>query len=687
MMPGGIEALIREAVSEGARFDCPEGRRPVVRWFDTLPDALREQLLANRDEVAAHLLDEEVGPSGQLLRRLGITVRYVQAPNEARKVLDEILAEANGLDADVRVGFDIETAPRPEYRQLVAPIKLTRGGRRKNCRQDAAGLDPNRAGVRLCQFYPGGDTVYVLDLANLPFDILKPLLELPLVAHNALFETSFLIAAGIEPVAVPCIDCTMLAANALFGTLPSLADLANDHLQLAVDKSQQTSDWATQDLDEEQIAYAASDAVIAELLSRKLLPRLATRERVYRVMVDAQPAVAWMRTRGMLLDGEEHAKMDETWRSDRDTAAKDVAKLLPGINPKSAPQVANWLKNILSASARAAWPRTPSGQLSTAASALVLAGDDPAVGALLRLRRLDYYLSSYGASLAEHVNSATGRVHADYRIGGAKTGRFSCSKPNIQSQPKGKDGGPSLRPLWAAPEGRILVGGDWNQMELRAGGIIADDLKMKTAFKNGQDLHRLTAASVSGQSLNAIAKDGAERQLAKALNFGLLYGMGPPRFREYAAENYGVTMSLTVAGRSHEAFFRTYHGLQRWQRRQASLSKRIGYAETRMGRRVEWCREGEFRYTLALNTPIQGSCAEALLVALATLPAALKGLDAFPVALIHDEILLEAAEADAVPVSEALEQAMTDAFCEVFPESPREALVEVKCGRTWADVK
>jgi DNA polymerase-1 len=682
-----VGALIRDVVSAGAWFDCPDGGRPVIRKMNTLPNDLQDQLRASRDEVVTHLLGEDVGPSGQLLRRLGIMIRYAHTPSDAQKARDEILAEATNLGGDDRVGFDIETAARPEHRKAAAPIRLTRGGYPKKAEQDKSGLDPNRASIRLAQFYLGGATAYVFDLAKLPFEQLKPLLTLPLVAHNALFDTGFLLAAGIEPTDLPRIDCTMLAANALFDTLPKLADLANDHLHLAVDKTQQTSDWASQDLDEEQLAYAASDAVVVQLLSRKLLPRLATREPVYRAMIEAQPAVAWMHTRGMLLDRNEHAKIVKTWRSDHKAAAKDVEKLLPDINPKSAPQVANWLNDTMSASVLATWPRTPSGQLSSTVSTLALAGNHPAVRVLLRLRKLDHDLEAYGASLAEQVNAATGRVHANYRIGGAKTGRFTCNAPNIQSQPTGKNGGISLRHLWVAPEGRVLIGGDWSQMELHAAAIIADDFTMKSAFKNGQDLHRVTAASVSGLSLDAITKDGPERQLAKALNFGLLYGMGAPRFRQYADNNYGVTMTDAEARLSRDAFFRTYHGLQRWQGRQANLSELKGYAETRMGRRVEWLREGGFNYNLALNTPIQGSCAEALLVALAALPTALKGLDAFPVALIHDEILLEAVEADAAHVAEVLETTMTDAFCEVFPESSRSGLVEVKYGRTWADVK
>jgi DNA polymerase-1 len=655
--------------------------------MSTLPDDLRDRLRASRDEVAAHLKGEDAGPPALLLRRLGISVRYVRAPGDAQEVVSEILAEAKGLGTDVRVGFDIETVPRPEHRQPVAPIKLTRGGRSKKNKQVEAGLDPNRAIIRLAQFYLGGATAYVFDLAKLPFKILEPLLTMPLVAHNALFETSFLIAAGIEPAVLPRIDCTMLAANALFGTLPSLADLAGDQLRLVVDKSQQSSDWAAQELDEEQIAYAASDAVIAEQLSRKLLPRLATRQRVYRAMVEAQPSVAWLRTRGMFLDAEALVGLRESWSAERDAASETVAELLPGINPKSARQVAGWLNETLTPRERTAWPRTRTGWLSTSSTDLASLDEQPAVAALVRLRKLDKLLSTYGDALADHVNSATGRVHADYRIAGAKTGRFSCSKPNVQNQPTGKDGGPSLRSVWSAPEGRVLVGGDWSQMELRAAAIIGDDFKMKTAFKNDQDLHRLTAVSVSGRSLDAITKDGRERQLAKALNFGLLYGMGAPRFRQYAADDYGVAMTDAEARRSRDAFFKTYHGLHRWQGTQAHLSELKGYAETRMGRRVEWRREGGFSYTLALNTPIQGSCAEALLVALAALPAALKGLAAFPVALIHDEILLEAADVDAARVAEALELVMTDAFCELFPESPRSGLVEVKCGRTWADVK
>jgi DNA polymerase-1 len=404
-------------------------------------------------------------------------------------------------------------------------------------------------------------------------------------------------------------------------------------------------------------------------------------------MIDAQPCIADMQTKGIHLNAARHEELVEAWAAEDAKASAEVQIGLPVVNPNSSVQLANHLANALPHERLSKWPRTKSGQLSTTVDALEQAVDVPGIDALVRMRKFRKLLSTYGPTMGQMVNPATGRVHPAYLLNGAKTGRLSARNPSIQNQPTGKGDCDSLRGVWEAPNGRVLVAADWDQMELRAVAIIAKDEAMQDAYDEGIDLHRLTACKITRKPLEEIDKNGEERKLAKALNFGLIYGMGPDRFRQYAARNFGINLSISEAREARDRFFTAYHGLRSWQGRQSRNAEARGFAETRLGRRVDWGWEVEFRYTLALNMPVQGSCAEALLIALAKLPAALDGLDAFPVTCVHDEILLEASEADARDAALVLEHVMTKAFCEVFPESPTHGLVSAKIGKSWEEAK
>ena len=184
----------------------------------------------------------------------------------------------------------------------------------------------------------------------------------------------------------------------------------------------------------------------------------------------------------------------------------------------------------------------------------------------------------------------------------------------------------------------------------------------------------------------------AERQLAKAVNFGLLYGQGAKGLQAYAGNSYGVEITLEEAARHREAWFDAYPAFRRWHARSRREAERSLSVRTPAGRVRRWptADRGDpacWKLTEALNTPVQGGAAEAMLAALGHLSARLEaaGLDAVPVAVVHDEVIVEAAEGDAAEAARLLEEGMVAGFLDVFPEAATNGLVEAHVGGSWAD--
>ena len=276
----------------------------------------------------------------------------------------------------------------------------------------------------------------------------------------------------------------------------------------------------------------------------------------------------------------------------------------------------------------------------------------------------------------------TSRIHADFSIAGTRSGRFSCRNPCLQNPHRD----PEFRALFNAPKGRRLVVADYSQVELRIAALMALDAVMLAAYEQGADLHVRTASALSGIPESEVTK--AQRQLAKACNFGLIYGMQAKTLAAYAASSYNVTLSHKTALQAHKTFFTAYPGMATWHACTAAYSFHNQTVRTRGGLLRDLGKEKHgWKLTEALNTPVQGSGADCLLEALIALPAALSGLDAHLVNHVHDEIILECAEADAIAAQQALTEAMVKGFQTLFPEARMPGLVEAHVGSNWAEAK
>jgi DNA polymerase-1 len=225
-----------------------------------------------------------------------------------------------------------------------------------------------------------------------------------------------------------------------------------------------------------------------------------------------------------------------------------------------------------------------------------------------------------------------------------------------------------------APEGRVLIKADYSQIELRIVAKLAGERNMIAAYQRGDDLHTLTARLLLGKQ--DVTK--ADRQIAKAVNFGLLYGMGAPKLQQHARAMYGVELTPEVAKRYRAAFFGAYPGLRRWHSRTGQTGEQAVDTRTLGGRR----RLGVTHFTEKLNTPVQGTGADGLKAALALLwqrRAQCPG--AVPVLAVHDEIVVECDAGQANAAAAWLKQAMLDGMAPLVAPVPVE--VEVTVARTW----
>jgi DNA polymerase-1 len=255
---------------------------------------------------------------------------------------------------------------------------------------------------------------------------------------------------------------------------------------------------------------------------------------------------------------------------------------------------------------------------------------------------------------------------------------WPATTPNLQNIPRS---GP-LRSYIRAPEGRVFVIADYSQIELRIAAKISGDTEMLSAYSEGRDLHTLTAQSLIGRE--EVTKD--DRKLAKAVNFGLLYGMGATGLQSYALKSYGVEMSLKEASLYRRRFFQTYHGLKRWHDNERRAWQ-CGATKTRTltGRP----RMDVQRLTDRLNAPVQGTAADGLKLALALLwERRSECPGAVPVLVCHDEVVVECDAEQATEAKAWLERAMTEGMETVLSGTDEVDVpveVEARIAKSWGD--
>lgn len=590
---------------------------------------------------------------------------YIKDKEYAQAVLDK-LSEKECLFA-----LDTETMALPKYRLI------------KN-----AALSPHLSKIRLLQVFDGKNAV-VFDMMHIDCDgIFLPFLTSKrFVGHNALFDLMFLMRMGVKDINI---GCTFILAKLLFhavyptdeGLSGSLAALSNKVLGTEMNKALQVSDFTVPELTFEQIEYAALDAVTTLKLAEALAPGLRKfgLERIYTLSKEAQHPIAAMQLNGIGLDVEAHRKSADSWRTQMYAAKKEVLKLtgLPELTPA---KIGDYLETALGKKDLIIWPRTDTGRLSTDSDTLSEFSYIPLVKPFSRYQKLSKLTTAFGTKLIQAVSPETGKLHAHYSICGARTGRLSCSSPNLQQLPRDA----TVRKHFIPETGNVFVCADFSQIELRVGAELSQDSTMLTAYKNGVDLHALTASRVSGKELGDVTK--VERQLAKAVNFGLMFGLGARKFSSYARKSYGVEVSSEEASDAVNTFRLMYHGYYDWQMKQVEVCSATKEVRTACGKLRKL--PADSIWGNAMNHPVQGSAAEVMLYSLVHVDNAIKE-GVIPGKLsncVHDEILIECTPDRAEDVSKGLELCMIEGFKDVFPKGVTRGLVEAKSGKSWGEAK
>ncbi len=655
-----FDLACREAADFNAQKTSRQSESPVrnVREEENAPfsDVTDGYFLSTRaraenaDEL--HSGNDEGGNSHTHTRSMENAVRNVREDLPGvvvanRAILADLAEEIAAADAPL--ALDIETYNEAKGGGALSPF--TPG-----------------AQIRLLTLAVPGRAPWVIDLRAVGYDLgeLGRAIEGGVVVgHNLKFDLLWLREkCGIKPRHV---FCTLTASRLLTAGSNEPNDLGAvlaRHLDIRLPKDQGRSDWGGMALTPEQLAYSADDVRHLHALRAKLTEALAAAglQPVTDLEMALVPVVVEVEAAGFPVDRERLLAIGKDAEREMVLAATRLRELLgdPNINPSSHAQLKAALHRI--------------GLNVEGTSAEVLSGvDHEAVRALLIYR--DHEKTAQQATSLAKAVSADGRIHARFEPTGTETGRFSARQPNLQQVKRGV-----MRSAFRAPEGKALIIADYSQVELRAVAAIAGDAVMLEAFRKGEDLHRKTASLLLGKTEAEVTKE--ERQMAKALNFGTIYGQGVKRLVDYAKQSYDVVLSPEEAATMRARFFASYRGIAAWHkqawRRAAEISEEADCcAHTALGRRRLMSLGGKDwpRFATLVNTPIQGTCGDGMKMAMVRIGALLPpGVQM--VATIHDELVLLADQSEAEAVKVMVVEEMRAAMATLLPDVP----IEVEAG-------
>lgn len=309
-----------------------------------------------------------------------------------------------------------------------------------------------------------------------------------------------------------------------------------------------------------------------------------------------------------------------------------------------------------------------------------LIGKHPIIGDILEYRMLTKLKSTYADGLLK-VISADGRIHTNFRMTVTATGRLSSTEPNLQNIPVRRELGAQIRRMFVAAPGCVLVDADYSQIELRLLAHISGDETMQNAFKSGEDIHAVTASQVFGLPLAEVTP--AQRSSAKAVNFGIVYGISAFSLAQ------DIKVSPAEARAYIDAYMQKYHGVREYMDRVIAEAKERGYVETLFGRRrpVPELKASNFNTRsfgerVARNMPIQGTAADIIKLAMVNVRRRLRaeGMEARLILQVHDELIAECPEREAERVAALLEEEMERAVTLSVPLT-----AEAHSGHSWAE--
>ncbi len=600
--------------------------------------------------------------------------------------LDTLKAWITEIEDIGHVAVDTETTSLDEMRADLVGISLC--------------VTPGRAAYIPLQHRAGGDDLFgasKLVEGQLPLEqvlaLLKPVLEDPAIlkiGQNMKYDAKIFANLGLT---VAPIDDTMLMSYALHGGLhghgmDTLSDRYLNHQPIAIKsllgsgKSAITFDLVAID---QATPYAAEDADITLRLWQMFKPRLHATQvtRVYETLErPLVPVLAQMERTGIKVDRDVLSRMSNAFAQKMAGLEAEIHELAgESFNVGSPKQLGEILFDKMSLEGG---KKGKTGAYATGADILEdLAAEGHDLPArVLDWRQLSKLKSTYTDALQDHIHPDTGRVHTAYVITGAVTGRLASTDPNLQNIPIRSEEGRRIRTAFIAEKGCKLVALDYSQIELRILAHIAGIDSLKAAFRDGQDIHAMTASEMFNVPMAEMTPE--IRRQAKAINFGVIYGIS----------GFGLARNLRIPRAEAQGFidryFERFPGIRAYMDDTVEFAKREGRVETLFGRRIhtpEINTKGPgagFAKRAAINAPIQGTAADIIRRAMIRLPDVIKGLPAKMLLQVHDELVFEVTE-DAVEDVIAEVRAVMEAAAEPVVKLSVPLVVDAGTGDTWAE--
>ncbi len=433
------------------------------------------------------------------------------------------------------------------------------------------------------------------------------------------------------------------------------------------------------------VPYAAEDADITLRLWQAFKPRLHVEQvtTVYETMERPLiPVLTEMEMHGIKVDRDVLSRMSNAFAQKMAALEADIHALAGRpFNVGSPKQLGEILFDEMGLEGG---KKGKTGAYATGADVLedLAANGHELPAKVLDWRQISKLKSTYTDALQDHINPETGRVHTSYGIAGANTGRLASSDPNLQNIPVRSEDGRRIRQAFVAAPGNVLLSLDYSQIELRILAHIADIPALKQAFRDGQDIHAMTASEMFNVPLDQMTPD--IRRQAKAINFGVIYGIS----------GFGLARNLRIDRKEAQGFidryFERFPEIRRYMDDTVEFAKQHKYVKTLFGRKIHTPDMGSkgpragFAKRAVINAPIQGSAADVIRRAMVRIPDAIRDLPAKMLLQVHDELIFEVEQDAAEPLTDIVRNIMQNAAMPAV-QLDVPLIVDAGVGANWSE--
>ena len=572
------------------------------------------------------------------------------------KELDELIALINQADY---VSFDTETTSLDYMLAELVGISIA--------------LKPNEAFyIPINHNYEGAEKQLEQDFV---LEALKPFLEsdeIPKIGHNLKYDRHILQNAGIDLKGILLDTMLFSYVNNSTITRHNLDAVSKRYLNINTTSYEDVAGKGAKQIPFSEVSidvasdYASEDADISLKLYEHIEPMVQKEAKLAKLYSEIEGPLIYtlgdIERNGVLIDSEKLSQQSKELEAKILKLESKVQKNAgEDFNLGSPKQLQEILYEKLGLPVI---KKTPKGQPSTSEAVLQeLSIDFPIVHDILSYRAISKLKSTYTDKLPKMINSNTGRVHTSYHQAVTATGRLSSSDPNLQNIPIRSEEGRRIREAFIAPEGYKILAADYSQIELRIMAHLSKDQGLMDAFAKGQDIHQATAAEIFSINIDDVTSN--QRRSAKAINFGLIYGMSA----------FGLSKQLQItraeAQNYIEQYFERYPGVKNYMDETKSSAKQNGYVETVLGRRLYLAdiessnyQRRQYAERSAINAPMQGTAADLIKMAMTDLHSKIRNesLDAKIIMQVHDELVIEVNENQLDELSDLTVNIMADIF-------------------------